>query len=638
MAAPNPTLVALAEAALPPGRIFPGAGVSVAEKATNMVRDFPAPLPSGFSALLAALALYARARAGARFEDLPLGRRLAVLEEWEKTEAGHLGVRALLTPLKLAHFGDAELFRALGCRHVIEPPKAEQPRWRERILDARELDDGEALECDVVVVGTGAGGAPVAHALATMGHAVLMVEEGRYFSREDFTGRGPEMMAKLYRHGGATVAVGNTVIPIPVGRGVGGTTLINSGTCFRVPETTLAEWRETQGLTEFTPDLLARYYEVAERELGVGPSSAAAIGKPGELIARGCDALGYSHHALLRNAPGCDGQGLCCFGCPTDAKRSTNVSFVPKALSRGAECLTRLKIDEVLLDRERAVGVSGTTRTASGETRRVRVRARVVVLSCGTLHTPSLLLRQGIANASGQLGRNLSIHPAVGLVARFDEQINPWNTVPQGYAIDHFAGEGLMFEGGFAPLDVTATSIPGYGPGYIDFMEHFDRMMGFGFMVKDTSRGRVRATASGEPRITYWMNDRDIAKVRRGLGILSRVFFAAGAREVRMRAGHTRPLRNVSDVARLESLHLEPRDVDLSAYHPLGTARMGKDPLLSVVDLTHETHDVHNLFICDGSSVPGSLGVNPQLTIMAMALRAADFIDRRLQRRLAAVA
>jgi len=634
----GPTLVALAEAVLPPGRIFPGAGARTAEKAARFVGTLPATLSTGFSALLVALEVWSRARTGSRFDALPLGRRLAVLESWEGTEAGRLGLRALTTPIKLAHFDDPEIFRSLGCRYAIDPPTVERPRWQSQITDARDLGDGETLECDVVVVGTGAGGAPVAQALAERGHAVLLIEEGAYFTREDFTGKGPEMLAKLYRRAGATVSVGNTVIPIPVGRGVGGTTLINAGTCFRVPEKTLAEWRDTMGLDEFTPDLLAPYYDIVERELGVAPSSKQAIGKPGELIARGCDALGYSHHPLRRNAPDCDGQGLCCFGCPTDAKKSTNVSFVPKALARGAQLITRLKIDRVLLDGERAVGVVGRTRTASGASRTVRVHARAVVLSCGSLHTPTLLLRQGIANSSGEVGRNLSIHPAVAAIARFDEPVHSWNTVPQGYAIDHFADEGIMFEGGSAPLDITAASTPGYGPGFTDFMEHFDRMLGFGFMVKDTSRGRVHRTAKGEPRITYWMNDHDVSQVRRGMGILSRVFFAAGAREVRMRLGGTPPLRSLRDVARLERTPIQARDVDLSAYHPLGTARMGKDPLRSVVDLTHETHDIHNLFICDGSSVPGSLGVNPQLTIMAMALRAAEFIDRRLERLVAKVA
>src|SRR5208282_2749055 len=198
------------------------------------------------------------------------------------------------------------------------------------------------LECDVVVVGTGAGGAAVATGLAKLGHAVLLVEEGAHFTRSDFNGRPMEMMQKLYRQGGLTAAIGNTVIPIPLGKGVGGTTLINSGTCLRLPESTLAHWRDELGLTELSSETLAPYYDQVERFLEVGPSSKQALGAAAELIAKGCDALGYAHGPLPRNAPGCDGQGLCCFGCPTDAKRSTNLSYVPAALGSGAQLVTGL--------------------------------------------------------------------------------------------------------------------------------------------------------------------------------------------------------------------------------------------------------------------------------------------------------
>ena len=170
------------------------------------------------------------------------------------------------------------------------------------------------------------------------GHAVLIVEEGAHYTRADFNGRATDMMQKMYRQGGLTVSVGNTVIPIPIGKGVGGTTLINAGTCLRVPDRVLDHWRDDFGLTDFTPEMLGAYYEEVERFLEVAPSSKEALGAAGVLIAKGCDALGYSHHPLPRNAPGCDGQGLCCFGCPTDAKRSTNISYIPAALQKGPSC------------------------------------------------------------------------------------------------------------------------------------------------------------------------------------------------------------------------------------------------------------------------------------------------------------
>lgn len=619
-------LRAIADAALPPGQTLPGASDAAIDRAEAMVASLPANMRAGYRAMLWSLETGSVLRFGGRFSSLPIGRRLRVLEAMHRAEATRLVVRGLLSPLKLGYLDDPGVFAALGCRYVVEPPKQkEKARWASQISNGAELAGSDALECDVVVVGTGAGGAPIAAKLAEAGHAVLLLEEGEHFTRQDFTGRPVDMIKKMYRKAGFTASVGNHVIPIPIGKGVGGTTLINSGTCFRVPDKTLAGWHRDLGLTELSAESLDPHYTEVEKELGVGVNTWAALGAPAKLIAQGCDALGYSHHPLKRNAPECDGQGLCCFGCPTDAKRSTNVSYVPRALNAGAQLLTGVKVTRVLLEGERAVGVEGV---AGGKP--LTVRAKVVVLACGTLSTPLLLLQNGLANASGMVGKNLSIHPAGAAIAMFDEEVNPSRTVPQGYAIDHFTAEGLMFEGGTIPLELTGVSLTGFGPRYVAALEQFSRSFGFGFMVKDSSRGRVRVGKDGDPFVTYWLNEADRALLQRGFGILARVFFAGGAREVHSGVAGWETFRSLKDVERFEAAHVEARQIDLTAYHPLGTACMGKDPLKSVVGPTQETHDVHNLFICDGSAVPGSLGVNPQLTIMAMSLRAADFVARRL--------
>jgi hypothetical protein len=618
-------LKALTEAVLPPGQILPGGGEGTIQR-TLAGMDNVAGLGMAYRGMLWTLETYTTARHGARFSTMPLGRRVEALHELERSSSMRLLLHGLLIPLKLAYFDDPEIYKALGCQYALSPPAPEKPRWLSQMSDAATLDPDSELECDVVVVGTGAGGAAVATGLAKRGHAVLLVEEGAHFTRADFTGRPMAMMQKMYRQGGLTVAVGNTVIPIPLGKGVGGTTLINSGTCLRMPDSTLAHWREDFGLDEFTSEMLAPYYSEVEKFLEVAPSSKQALGAAGELIAKGCDALGYSHQPLPRNAPGCDGQGLCCFGCPTDAKKSTNLSYVPAALGSGAQLLTGLRIDRVLVEGDRAVGVTGM----AGD-RRVTVRARVVVLACGALLTPVLLLKQGLANSSGEVGRNLSIHPASAAVGIFDQPTHAWRSVPQGYSIDEFHEEGILFEGANAPLDLSGAAINALGPAYMALMERYDHSLGFGFMVKDTSRGRVRVGPRGDPLITYWLNHEDVGRLQRAFGILARVFFAAGAREVlpQLGGGFER-LRNLEDVAALERASLAARQIDVTAYHPLGTCRMGLDPKTSVVDTTHEAHDVLNLYVVDGSSVPSSLGVNPQLTIMALALRAAEHIDRRL--------
>jgi choline dehydrogenase-like flavoprotein len=626
------TLHALAAAALPPGRALPAAGTRTVEATLAFVGGLTSTSLIAYRGLLRALDLTARLRFGHAFSALPLGRQLQVMDGWRDGEVRRLWLRALIAPLKLAHFDDPAVHAALQCRYAVDPPKPERKRWQAQVHDAGADGTDLDLDADVVVVGTGAGGAVVASELAEAGCAVVLLEEGPHVTRSAFNGRPSEMMRKLYRRGGVTITLGNTVIPVPVGRAVGGTTTVNAGTCLRVPERVLAGWRDELGLHEFTSEHLDAHYRKVEAVLGVAPSSPAAIGTPGKVIARGCEKLGWSHRPLPRNAPECDGQGLCCFGCPTDAKRSTNVSFVPRALQRGAELWTGVTVERVLLHGETATGVAGFATASDGRTVRVTVRAQAVVLACGALHTPNLLLRQGLCNASDQLGRNLSIHPAAAALALYREPIDSLRSVPQGYAVDQFHEDGILFEGATAPLDVTAATHTGYGPGFVATMEQFDRCLMFGFMISDQSRGRVRPGPSGEPLIAYVVGESDRAKIQRATGLLARLLFASGAEEVHLGVQGWPRLLGLSDVAAFERARPAVHHFDLTAWHPLGTARMAADPLRSVVGPTWETHDVHNLWICDGSSVPPGLGVNPQLTIMALAARAAGFVARRVER------
>ncbi|HVK78130.1 MAG TPA: GMC family oxidoreductase, partial [Kofleriaceae bacterium] len=563
-----------------------------------------------------------------RVTSLSAQARVDLLERWRQAGvARRTALRALLTPLKMAHFDDPSFYARLGCVYEQERPRAEvKPAWfRERVHDGATIDSDRAVEADVVVIGTGAGGAVVAKELAEAGVAVVMIEEGAYFDRTDFTGRAFDMQRRMYRAGGATVSVGNVAIPIPMGQTVGGSTTVNSGTCYRVPERVLAHWRHQLGLPAMTMDHLAPYYERVEAVLGVAPTRTEILGGCARVVARGAEKLGYKHRPLRRNAPACDGQGVCCFGCPTDAKRSTNVSYVPLALKAGAELYATTKVERIVVEGGCAVGV--VARTKGG--RSLTVRARAVVVACGTLITPVLLMRNGLAGGSGQLGANLSIHPAAGVLAEMNERVASWQGVPQGYAIEEFAEDGLMFEGAATPLEYTVSLMPQLGPRLVELAEGYDRVASFGFMVEDTSRGRVRLVA-GRPVVTYVVNDADLARLKRGVDILARVYFAAGARAVLPPVHGFDELRNEADLARLRRANLSASDLELSAYHPLGTARMGPDPASSVVDDDHQVHGTPGLYVIDGAAVPSSLGVNPQLTIMALATRAADRMAARL--------
>jgi len=622
----NATLLAIAETAIPAGRYIPAAGEATVAKVEHFLAKLPSAVQTGINALIRTIDATALLKHRSSFAKLSFEKRLALLESFRTGDVvRRLMLRALVSPIKIAHFDDPALYKHLGCVYDFERGKPEKPAYMRDRVHA-ELGGDLAVECDVVVVGTGAGGAVVGRELAEAGLAVVFVEEGKYFDRSHFSGRPFEMQQKLYRRGGSTFSIGNVGIPIPLGQTVGGTTTVNSGTCYRAPDRVLHQWQQELGLDELGPDQLGPYFDRVEGVLGVARGKAELMGGNGSVIARGCDALGFTRHGpLKRNAPDCDGQGVCVFGCPTDAKRSTNVSYVPLALKAGAELFTGAKMTRVLVESGAAAGVVATTH--DGHT--LTIRARSVVIACGSIMTPLVLGQQGLANRSGQLGKNLSIHPACGALAEFDEQILGWKGIPQGYGIEELHEEGILFEGATLPLEMTLSVTQMIGPELVRLAESFDHVASFGFLVEDHSRGSVGAWM-GQPVIRYWLDDKDVSHIKRGLDVLAQIYFAAGARRIHIPISGFDILESPDDLAQLRRAKIRARDLDLSAYHPLGTARMGIDPSHSVVGQDHQTHDTRGLYIVDGASVPSSLGVNPQVTIMAMATRAAEKIASAL--------
>lgn len=626
-------LEALAEVAIPRGTFIRGGDEETARRTEQYFAEAGKGATAGYRGMLHSLDLLALGRYGRSFARLPLATRDAFLRRLEELPGGLAKqlVRLVLTPIKIAHLRDPEIFAHFGIPFESPPPVLPVPRYFSQVQNGEELTEDEEIEADVVIVGSGAGGAVVAKELAGQGFATVILEEGHYFTRQDFRSDTTRMINRLYRDRGLTASLGSPVIPIPLGMTVGGSTTVNSGTCLRARPALFRRWREEDGLREFEDDHLTPYYERVEQFLGVGPNASRYVGKIGEVIARGCEALGIKHHGPLpRNAPDCDGQGLCCFGCPTDAKKSANVSWIPTALKSGAVLYTRVRAQKVLQENGKAVGVVARA-LRPGKKVSLTVRARAVVLCGGTMMTPLLLEQSGLGRGSGALGKNLTIHPAVSVAALFDEEINGWNTVPQGYEISEFMDEGLLFEGAFGRPDLVALNFPSFGEDFTRLMESYQHLVIFGFMISDSARGRVRRSPrNGKPLVTYQINAVDAERFKRGIEILGRIYFAAGAKEIILPLCGKASLTDERDLVAFRSKNIPLWAFDITAFHPLGTCRMGPDPRTSVVSPNHELHDLANCYVVDGSTVNGPLGVNPQLTIMAMALRAAERIAARL--------
>ncbi|MDP6932558.1 MAG: GMC family oxidoreductase N-terminal domain-containing protein, partial [Myxococcota bacterium] len=535
-----------------------------------------------------------------------------------------LWARMLLTVVKPAHISRRAVHAAIRYpTSRLDGVRPERPVRLPRSQVVERLGADTERRCQVVVVGSGAGGAVMAAELAERGVDVVLVEEGRVHTAEELGHDPSRTIREAYREGATTLALGRPAIPIPLGKTVGGTTTINSGTCFRVPDRVLDRW-EKLGLPVDRAHLDQCYSRVEER-ISVKEVPPELLGGSSHVVARGAEVMGLDHGPLKRNIDGCQRSGVCAFGCPRNGKQSMNITYVPRALEAGATLYTGMRATRVLKKGGRAVGVVAS-RPDGGPT--LTLRADAVVSSCGSISGVSFL--KGVGLRSKHLGRHLTIHPAAKIVGWMPEEVNGWDDTPQGYGVYNFAEQGLMFEGAFVPPEYTSIALPFVGRAFTEVMEAFQHLAVFGFMVSDEPSGRVFRAPDGRPVITYWMTRGDLEKVRIGLRILAELFFAAGAERIFL------PIAGIEEQPTLDAAlaaleaRLDPMALELAAFHPLGTARMAAARRDGVVDPDLQSWELPGLYVVDGGVFPTSLGVNPQLTIMCYATRAAQMLAARL--------
>jgi choline dehydrogenase-like flavoprotein len=507
------------------------------------------------------------------------------------------------------------------------------------VVEGRELGRGFDETCDVVIVGSGAGGAVMAAILAEAGQRVIVLEEGPYYRPAEYGAFRPtESMRRIWRESGLLAAIGlgqTPVIGLSAGRCVGGSSILTGGVCFRIPSEIHSHWVDELGLDELSEKSLEAAYADVEKRVRVAEVPASMRSLATQKFVRGAEHLGIPMHPLKRNTEGCIGNGRCNFGCPSGAKMSVDVSYLPSALSRGARVVSDALVERVTIERGRAAGVTG--RLLDGKKgspgNRFRVRAHTVVVACGTLHTPILLMRSGLGRATPSLGRNVTLHPALRVSALFDDVLEGWNGALQSVFSTHFAREGITLVGVYSPVNVLAAALPGAGAAHRRLVADMPRHGIFGAMVHDEGGGAVRLGLGREPVLSYRMAPRDLARLRRSITILAEMAFAGGARELYLPIFGLSPVRSVDEVRRLEQTPMDARRIECVAFHPLGSARMATDARRGVVDPSGQSYEVEGLYIADGSILPTSIGVNSQVPIMTMATRLAWQLAERVKRR-----
>lgn len=467
---------------------------------------------------------------------------------------------------------------------------------------------------DFAVAGSGAAGCALAARLVEGGARVLLIEEGG----EALPPADP--MESLYRHyaqSGLAAATGNCLIPLPTGIAVGGTTKINSGTCLKTPRELLRAW-ELRSSGGFCAASFEGHLQGAWERLNVRRAPSETMSSSSRLFLLGLERLGVpGGHLLARAERGCVGSGRCCFVCPKGAKLSADLAFLEPVRGRpGFELLERTSLERI---REEPDKVRLGLRGPGGRARSIDCER--LILSCGALKTPYFLRRFRLGQNYSMAGDGLSVHPAAKVFACFDERLDGSKGVPQGAGLLDPEEPRLRYEGAFVPPALAAVALSAEGRGLRWWLDRYDRLASFGFMVKDSSRGRVRyPLGRGFPLIRYRLVGEDLGLMVRGMRFLAKVFFAAGARRVVLPLNRG---KNAFDSREeLESADfsaVSPWDLQMAGFHPLGTCGMGRvvGPDLKLS---------RRIYVCDGSVIPESLGVNPQVTIYAFALRLAEHL------------
>jgi choline dehydrogenase-like flavoprotein len=488
---------------------------------------------------------------------------------------------------------------------------------------------------DVVVVGSGPGGAVVARELAAAGRDVILVEEGPPFTVQDLELDGARSMARTLREGGLRTTSGY-VLPTMQAIALGGGSLVNSAICVRAPAATLDGWCGKFQLERTTRADLDPHYDAVEKFLGIAPTPDDVQGDRNLLFRSGCEALGYGSEPIARNVRGCRGSGECFTGCRSRAKQSTDISYVPDAVRSGARVLTSVQVQQVTTSGRRATGIVGqVVRPMSGElSHRVRVEANVVVLAAGCMATPLILGRSGeLANGSGQVGENLQFHPGVAIMGVFAERTHPEFGATQGYQSLEFIHEGFKLETLWAPPAVFAVRLPGFGLELKQRLAEIPRAAVWDAIGScNRSLGTVRARRRGmDPVLTWNFHPEDVQILKHALWVLAEIFFAAGAQKILPGVGRLPDeMHSLEEAEVLRSHELRANDLTCGGNHAFSSTRMHGDPAKGVVGEDGRCHDVDNLYLADTGIFPCSPSVNPMLTCMALAHRVAGHIAARL--------
>jgi choline dehydrogenase-like flavoprotein len=575
-----------------------------------------------------------------RFSSLPQAERERVLLSWcdSSLPQRRAAFQALRKGALLMYYtapgrnGDRNpTWDAIGYRGPLGPPADPAPKAIEPIRPRA----GETLDCDVCVVGSGAGGGTAAGVLAAAGLDVLVLEAGDYYDDADFDGAELSGFKRLYLNGGGSASHDQSV-GLLAGTALGGGTVVNYTTSFRTPDEVRGEWA-SHGVPAFAGAEFDRSLDAVVDRLGVNHEQSSPSARD-DIMQRGLAELGWHVDRMPRNVRGCDqGEvcGYCGYGCQLGAKQSTAKTWLVDAHRAGARIAVRTRAHRVLVENGAARGVEAETADGGQAT----IRARAVVAACGSIATPALLKRSGLGNPN--IGRHLRLHPATAVWGVFDDEVRPWEGTLQAFYSDQHRdldnGYGLKYETAPVHPSLLVALAPWRSASqHAETMQALSHTALVGVLLRDRDGGEVRVGRDGHPVVRYRLSEYDTGHLRTGVDGAARILEAAGAR--RIFSSHSRWVGY--EPGRRGDREGFMREADATGYgsgqcallsfHIMGSARMGGSPSSSACNPEGETWDARDLVVCDASAFPTAAGVNPMVSIEAAAHMNATRLAGRL--------
>ena len=511
-----------------------------------------------------------------------------------------------------------------------------------KVIDSPKNQDD--LNCDVVIVGTGAGGGISAELLSKAGLDVILIEEGMLKSSRDFKMREADAYPQLYQESAARKTK-DKAINILQGRTVGGSTTVNWTSSFRTPTSTLQYWQDNFGLHELNSDAMSPYFLQAEQRLNISHWTTPP-NENNDLLRRGAFKLGIPAMAIMRNVRGCWNLGYCGMGCPTNAKQSMLVTTLPFALDKGARLITRTRAERYELKDGAVQALLVQPLNAKGlapEGAPFRIRAKHYVLAGGAINSPALLMRSGAPDPHQRLGIRTFLHPVVICAALMDHTVDGFAGAPQTIYSDHFleidpinGHMGYKLEAPPMHPVLFASTLNGFGQLHADLMGNFSKMHTLLALMRDgfnpdSPGGKVEVGKAGQAVLDYPLNDFLWDAARRALLTMAEIQFAAGAKTVypvhELAVGY----QSWSQAqAAIKALPLKPLLTRVVSAHVMGGCGMASTEKLGVTRPDGQHWQLKNLSVFDGSLFPTSIGANPQLSIYGLTTRLAGDLAARL--------